>query len=107
LDISPIDPRVTVIMDLKPPGSGEVEKNRYANVEALKPADEVKFVILDRGDYEWAKQKCAEFALFRRCNVTYSPVHGEMDAHALSNWILEDHLPVRLGLQIHKFLDVE
>lgn len=107
LDIAPIDPRVTIIMDLKPPGSAEESKNRYANVDALKSTDEVKFVILDRNDYEWSKSKCEEFALFRRSNVIFSPVHGEMDAHELSTWILEDRLPVRLGLQLHKFLDVE
>lgn len=107
LDIAPIDPRVTVIMDLKAPGSGEVAKNRYENVEHLKPIDEVKFVILDRADYDWAKQQMAEHALAERCHVILSPVHGQMDAHELSGWILEDKLPVRLGLQIHKFLDVE
>ncbi len=107
LDIAPIDDRVTVVMDLKAPGSGEEAKNRYANVEALKATDEVKFVIADRTDYEWSRAKCEEFALFRRCNVIFSPVHGVMDAHELSGWILEDKLAVRLGLQLHKFLDVE
>ena len=107
LDIAPIDPRVRIVMDLKPPGSGEVAKNRYENVASLKPTDEVKFVILDRVDYDWAVQQCRERRLFERANVIFSPVHGVMDAHALSMWILEDHLPVRLGLQRHKFLDVE
>lgn len=107
LDIAPIDPRVRIIMDLKPPGSGEVEKNRWANIEALKPSDEVKFVLLDRADYDWSVATCKEHGLFEGATVIFSPVHGVMDAHALSNWILEDRLPVRLGLQIHKFLDVE
>ncbi len=107
LDVSPIDERVKVIMDLKPPGSGEVEKNRWQNIDALKPSDEVKFVILDRKDYDWSVEICREHDLFARCNVIFSPVHGDMDAHELSQWILEDQLPVRLGLQIHKFLDVE
>lgn len=107
LDIAPIDDRVKVIMDLKAPGSGEVEKNRYENIKALKPTDEVKFVILDRADYEWSVQKVREYDLAERCDVIFSPVHGQMNSHELSMWILEDRLPVRLGLQIHKFLDVE
>lgn len=107
LDITPIDDRVCVIMDLKPPGSGEVEKNLWANVDALKSTDEVKFVILDRTDYDWSVTACREHALFEKASVIFSPVHGEMDAHELSNWILADQLPVRLGLQLHKFLGVE
>jgi 7-carboxy-7-deazaguanine synthase len=107
LDIAPIDPRVTVIMDLKPPGSGEVNKNLWSNIEALKPTDEVKFVILDRVDYDWSVAACREHRIFERAHVIFSPVHGVMDAHTLSNWILEDQLPVRLGLQLHKFLEVE
>lgn len=107
LDIAPIDDRVRVIMDLKAPGSGEVEKNLWSNLEALKPTDEVKFVILDREDYEWSRQVCKNHEIFDKANVIFSPVHGEMDAHQLSLWILEDRLPVRLGLQLHKFLNVE
>ncbi len=107
LDIAPIDTRVRVIMDLKPPGSGEVDKNLWANIDALKPTDEVKFVILDRVDYDWSVATCREHDLFARADVIFSPVHGDMDAHALSNWILADRLPVRLGLQLHKFLGVE
>lgn len=107
LDIAPIDDRVTVVMDLKPPGSGEVDKNRWENVADLKPTDEVKFVILDRVDFDWSVAVCREHALFERAHVIFSPVHGQMDAQQLSNWILEEHLPVRLGLQIHKFLGVE
>lgn len=107
LDIAPVDDRVKVIMDLKAPGSGEVDKNRWENIEALKATDEVKFVILDRADYDWSVETCREHDLFERAHVIFSPVHGEMDAHLLSGWILEDQLPIRLGLQIHKFLDVE
>lgn len=107
LDIAPIDDRVTVIMDLKPPGSGEAESNRWENIESLDPSDEVKFVILDRDDYDWSVETCREYDLFDRCHVIFSPVHGEMNGHQLSQWILEDRLPLRLGLQIHKFLDVE
>ncbi len=107
LDIAPIDDRVKVIMDLKPPGSGEVDKNLWENIDALQPKDEVKFVILDRTDYEWSVQNVREYDLTERCSVIFSPVHGVMDAHQLSMWILEDQLPIRLGLQLHKFLEVE
>ena len=108
LDISVIDPRVHIIMDLKPPASGEEAKNRYENVEHLKASDEVKFVIQDRNDYEWSRQKVEEFKLSDRvAEVVFSPVHEKMDAHELANWIMEDHLNVRLGLQMHKFLSVE
>ncbi len=107
LDISPIDDRVRVIMDLKPPGSGEVDKNLWSNLDALKPTDEVKFVILHREDYEWSRDVVREHDLAKRATIIFSPVHGVQDAHELSNWILGDQLPVRLGLQLHKFLDVE
>lgn len=107
LDISKIDPRVHIIMDLKAPGSSEEKRNLWANLEHLKPSDEVKIVILDQADYEWAKGKVREHELEERCHVIFSPVHGQMDGNALANWILEDGLNVRLGLQIHKFLSVE
>jgi 7-carboxy-7-deazaguanine synthase len=107
LDISKIDPRVHIIMDLKAPGSSEEKRNLWANLEHLKPTDEVKIVILDQADYEWARDKVREHKLEERCHVIFSPVHGQMDGNALANWILEDGLNVRLGLQIHKFLSVE
>ena len=107
LDISGIDDRVHIIMDLKPPGSGEVLKNRWENLEHLRAKDEVKFVILNREDYDWSVEVIKKHHLADVCTLIFSPVHGQQDAHELANWILEDHLPVRLGLQIHKFLDVE
>lgn len=107
LTIEEIDKRVGIIMDLKPPGSGEVEKNMYENIAFLKPDDEVKFVILDRLDYDWAKEKMTEYALTDISDVIFSPVHGELDSGKLAAWVLEDQLKVRLGLQIHKFLGVE
>lgn len=107
LDISGVDPRVNIIMDLKAPGSGEVAKNREENVKHLKSSDEVKFVILNREDYDWSVAKLHELELFSRCEIIFSPVHGTMDGNLLANWILEDHLPVRLGLQLHKFISVE
>lgn len=107
LDIAPIDARVHIIMDLKAPGSGEVAKNRYENIASLKAQDEVKFVVADRADYDWAVATCNEHELFSRSKVIFSPVHKQMDSNALAGWILEDQLPARLGLQIHKFLGVE
>jgi 7-carboxy-7-deazaguanine synthase len=107
LDISPIDSRVHIIMDLKAPGSGEVKRNRWENLPHLKATDEVKIVIMHREDYEWARRVVEEHQLLSRCDVVFSPVHGVMDGNALANWILEDALDVRLGLQIHKFLSVE
>ncbi|QDG51855.1 radical SAM protein [Persicimonas caeni] len=108
LDIAPIDDRVRVIMDLKAPGSGEVEKNLWENIAELKPTDEVKIVVLDRQDFDWAVEACREHELFERVDeVHFSPVHGELDSNTLANWILEERLPVRLNLQIHKFMGVE
>lgn len=107
LTIEEIDPRVRIIMDLKPPGSGEVEKNLYENIPLLKRTDEVKFVILDRVDYDWSKEKISEYSLTDISDVIFSPVHGELDSGKLAEWVLEDQLKVRLGLQIHKFLGVE
>jgi 7-carboxy-7-deazaguanine synthase len=107
IDISPIDSRVRIIMDLKAPGSGEVEKNLWSNIDALKPTDEIKFVILNRDDYLWSKQVVEQHALADKASVIFSPVHGVQDANELSQWILADHMPVRLGLQLHKFLGVE
>lgn len=107
IDVSPVDERVRVIMDLKAPGSGEVDNNLWDNLDALGDDAEVKFVLLDRDDYDWAVEVCRERDLFRRFHVIFSPVHAELDPHALSQWIVSDGLRVRLGLQIHKYLDVE
>jgi 7-carboxy-7-deazaguanine synthase len=103
-DISPIDPRVVRIMDLKCPGSGEVQRNRYANLDHLRSQDEVKFVIMERSDYDWAKVKMREFNLPARCAVLFSPVWGALDPKQLVDWILRDKLPVRFQVQLHKYL---
>lgn len=103
-DISPVDPRVIRIMDLKCPGSGAMDRNRYANMKHLRPRDEVKFVIADRADYEWAKTKLIECDLASRCAVLFSPVFGQMESRQLVDWILADKLPVRFQLQLHKFV---
>jgi 7-carboxy-7-deazaguanine synthase len=104
-DISQIDPRVHRIMDLKTPGSGESERNRYQNIAYLTARDEVKFVIGSREDYLWSKQKIYEFQLTERCgSVLFSPIFGRIDPRTIVEWILEDRLRVRFQLQIHKFI---
>lgn len=104
IDISSVDPRVSRIMDLKAPGSGELDKNLPTNLPLLAPRDEVKIVIADRADYEWARGIIAEHLLAERCPVLLSPVQGELEPATLAEWILADRLPVRFQLQLHKIL---
>jgi 7-carboxy-7-deazaguanine synthase len=104
LDISPVDARVSIVVDVKTPGSGEEKRNLYDNLRRLAAKDQVKFVICDRQDYEWACDRLLEFDLAARCEVLFSPVHGQMAPAQLAEWILEDRLPVRLQLQLHKIL---
>lgn len=103
-DIGGVDSRVVIVMDIKTPASGEVARNRYENVSRLRDTDQVKFVICDRADYEWAKRQLGEYRLDERCCVLFSPSYGEQDAAELAAWILQDALPVRLQLQLHKIL---
>ena len=104
LDISKVDPRVVRVMDLKAPGSGEVERNRYENLEELAGTDQVKFVICSREDYDWAREMLQQHDIAQRCTVLFSPVHGQQDATELADWILRDRLPVRMQIQLHKYL---
>lgn len=104
LDISGVDPRVVRVMDLKTPGSGEEARNRYQNIDVLRSADQVKFVICDRQDYQWARERLDEYQLARRCGVLFSPVAGSQDPTELAEWILRDRLPVRFQLQLHRIL---
>lgn len=104
LDISGIDRRVSRIMDVKAPDSGEVAKNRWENLECLTPHDELKLVLASREDYEWAIAACHERRLFARCPVLFSPVQGQLEAGQLAQWIIDDKLPVRFQLQLHKVL---
>ena len=104
LDIAEVDPRVCRILDIKPPGSGEAQRNRWENLAALTARDEVKFVLAGREDYEWAKQIMREHGLAERCPVLFSPVYGELQARQLADWMLEDRLPARLQIQLHKAL---
>jgi len=104
LDVSQVDMRVTRVLDLKTPGSGECGKNRWQNLESLAPRDQVKFVICDRDDYEWACQVLNEQRLAERCEVLFSPSFGQQDATQLAEWVLADRLPVRFQVQLHKIL---
>ena len=103
-DISAVDKRVTIVMDIKTPGSGEAKCNRYANISQLDAKDQVKFVICDRKDYDWAKSLLQEHALHQKCNVLFSPAWEKQNAGKLAEWILTDGLPVRMQLQLHKIL---
>ncbi len=108
VDIAPLDDRAHVIMDLKCPGSGEASKNLWSNLDHLSERDELKFVLADRNDYEWARDVVRERGLDERVRsgalraILFSPVHGAVKPDALAGWILEDRLPVRLQVQLHK-----
>jgi len=99
-----LDKRAVAIMDVKAPGSGETHRMEWRNLDLLKPNDEVKFVIADRRDYEWSRDLAREKKILARCPVLFSPVHGVLDPGELARWILEDGLPVRLQVQLHKYL---
>jgi 7-carboxy-7-deazaguanine synthase len=105
LDTSQVDPRVSVVLDLKTPGSGEAHRNLYENIAHLKSHDQVKFVICDKQDYDWAKFKISEYGLTdRACEVLLSASHDSLPAVDLADWIVADNLDVRLQLQMHKYL---
>jgi 7-carboxy-7-deazaguanine synthase len=104
LDIGPVDPRVRVILDLKTPGSGEVESNLWSNLARLKPSDELKFVICDRADFDWGVTQILGHQLLGRCPIHFSAAFGQVDPTDLAAWILESRLPIRLQLQQHKIL---
>lgn len=105
LPLSRLPNAVIKIMDLKCPGSGECEKNDWANIALLSPRDEVKFVIADRRDYEWSRETLRRHDLASRCKAAlFSPVFGSLEPRALVEWILEDKLAVRFQLQLHKFV---
>lgn len=105
LDVSRIDVRVVKILDLKTPGSGEVVRNLWSNLAHLTDQDQVKFVVCNRVDYDWAKLKCDEYGIYDRvAEVLFSPSSGQLAPRDLADWILSDRLPVRLQLQLHKLL---
>ena len=104
LDVSVVDPRVVKVMDLKTPGSGEVQKNAWGNIPHLLPHDQIKFVICDEADYKWAKARINEHQLTDICQVLFSPSYSQLQPGQLADWILADHLQVRLQIQLHKVL---
>ena len=104
ISVANVDERVMKIMDIKTPGSSEENKNKYENIAQLNQIDQIKFVICNRHDYDWAKQKMNEYKLTDICEVLFSPEHESLDPADLANWILEDKLNVRLQLQVHKYL---
>jgi 7-carboxy-7-deazaguanine synthase len=105
LSVEGVDARVVKVLDLKTPASGEADRNDYSNIDRLLPQDQVKFVICDRRDYDWACFKLDEYALAGRvADILFSPSFGQQDATELAEWILADNLPVRLQLQLHKLL---
>lgn len=104
LDIAGIDPRVTLVMDLKTPSSGEQLRNRWDNLQWLRPTDQLKFVLTDRADYEWARRVIAERGLGAVAVLLLSPAWGRLDAKDLAEWVLADQLPVCVQVQLHKYL---
>ena len=104
LDVSRVDPRVIKVMDIKTPGSGESEKNLFHNITHLDSKDQVKFVLCDEYDYQWAKQIMNEHKLASVCEILFSPSYQQLEATKLADWILADRLPVRMQIQLHKYL---
>jgi 7-carboxy-7-deazaguanine synthase len=104
LDVSAVDPRVIKVMDIKTPSSGEMDKNRYANIEHLTTHDQIKFVIGNDADYSWSKAILSEYNLLNRCEILFSPVMGQQNPTELADKILSDRLPVRFQIQLHKLL---
>ncbi len=104
IDIAPVDPRAHIIMDVKCPGSGMMDRMDWTNLDRLAGKDEIKFVLKDRADYEFARTMIGRHRLAERCPVLFSPSFGELDPRQLSEWVLADKLPVRVQLQLHKFI---
>jgi 7-carboxy-7-deazaguanine synthase len=104
MSLEQVDPRVVMVVDVKTPASKEETRNRYDELARLQKKDLVKFVICDRADYEWSREKSRELDLPARCTVLFSPSHDQLPARDLADWILEDRLPVRFQVQLHKYL---
>ena len=105
MSVADVDERVVKVLDLKTPASGEVERNDYSNIDLLTENDQLKFVICDRGDYEWSRFKLDQYQMSGRVSaILFSPSHGQLEGRQLAEWILHDNLPVRLQLQLHKIL---
>jgi 7-carboxy-7-deazaguanine synthase len=104
IDVSDVDQRVSRVLDIKTPGSAEVERNRWENLPLLTAHDQIKFVICSREDYDWARGIVAEHRLSERCDVLFSPSKSEISARDLADWIVQDRLPVKFQMQLHKIL---
>jgi|SRR6185503_12338173 len=104
IDIEPVDPRAHVILDVKCPGSGMTDRMHWPNLSRLAAKDEAKFVLADRADYDWAREILAQYGVTIRCPVLFSPVFGSLAVGTLADWILADKLPVRLQIQLHKYI---
>jgi 7-carboxy-7-deazaguanine synthase len=104
LSVEAVDPRVSRVVDVKTPGSGEEPRNLYPQLQSLREPDQIKFVITSRADYEWSRAKLRDLALAERCGVLFSPSYGQLEARELAEWILADRLPVRFQVQLHKLL---
>lgn len=104
LDVSKVDPRVIKVIDIKTPGSGEMQRNLFENIHHLLPHDQIKFVICDKEDYEWSKQIITQYRLINRYQILFSPSYEQLAAAQLADWILADRLKVRFQLQLHKVL---
>jgi len=104
MSVEGVDPRVVKVVDFKTPGSGECDRNDFGIIDFLDAKDQVKFVICDRADYEWAVDVIGKFCINERCQLLFSPSYEELEAVALADWILADHLPVRMQVQLHKIL---
>lgn len=104
LDVSSVDSRVVKVIDIKTPGSKESAKNKFENIDHVLPHDQIKFVICDRADYEWSKEIMQKYQLTELCEVLFSPSFAEQKASQLADWIIEDRLPIRMQIQLHKYL---
>ena len=104
MDIASVDARVSIILDIKTPGSNEEKNMLWSNVNHIKTKDEIKFVLCNRDDYDWAKVKITELKLSEKCPILFSPSYHDLNAETLAGWILADKLPVRMQVQLHKIL---
>ena len=104
MDIAPVDARVSIILDIKTPASNEEKNMLWGNLAYIKPKDEIKFVLCNRDDYDWAKAKITELKLSEKCPILFSPSYHDLSAETLAGWVLADKLPVRMQIQLHKIL---
>ncbi|MBY0543922.1 MAG: 7-carboxy-7-deazaguanine synthase QueE [Gammaproteobacteria bacterium] len=104
IDIASVDPRVVKIIDIKTPASGELGRNLYTNLDCLQPHDQIKFVLCDKADYDWAKEFISNRQLAQKTHILFSPSFKDLPARELADWIVADNLPVRMQIQLHKYL---